>query len=126
MWDQAPDGRRVTLPGSPPVGLGALPTACFRNACITLSVVASPFRCVKLDFAIAWPYGLGMTLQQWLQDKPRGTITRLMRDSGVSTNTVSKAARGLPVTYETAERLSEATGGEVSIESLRFPDGRPQ
>jgi hypothetical protein len=64
-----------------------------------------------------------MTLAEYVEREGRGALSRLVERSGLSYPTVMKAAHGEPVgLYATAKAISEATGGEVSIESLCEPD----
>lgn len=81
-----------------------------------------------------------MLLPEWCEAFGDGAITALFRESaksecdptgkGVSPKTISKAAKGKPVVYEVAEKLSAAskllsdrTGGKwCTIDELRYPD----
>lgn len=63
-----------------------------------------------------------MQLTKYAEREGYGVYARLERDAKVSNHTVLKAARdGLAVSYEIAEKLSAATGGECSIDEIRFP-----
>jgi hypothetical protein len=77
-------------------------------------------------------YGRTMQLKEWVAlwneqhggVRTQGALTWLMRRSGCAWKTVWKAGtRGLPVSWEVAAKLSAATGGQVSVDELRFPDG---
>jgi hypothetical protein len=60
-----------------------------------------------------------MTLSDWLEAQPKGVLTRLARDSGLAYTTVFFVAHGGSVkTLDTARKLSDATGGAVSVEEL--------
>ena len=62
-----------------------------------------------------------MVLSEWMESQPKGVLTRLARDSGLAYTTVFFIAHGGAVrTLETARKLSEATGGEVSVEEAWF------
>jgi hypothetical protein len=60
-----------------------------------------------------------MTLADWVKKQGRGAISRLMRETGLAYTTILAArdqrwtARG-----DTARKISEATGGAVSIAEL--------
>ena len=63
-----------------------------------------------------------MRLSKWLADKGRGAKAELQRVSGVSYTTIQKAERGIPIrNYAVAQKLSEATGGDVSVRDLCDP-----
>ena len=63
-----------------------------------------------------------MRMPDYIKDKPRGEMARLSRESGLAYGTVLNVCNGeLLKTYETAKKLSEATGGVVSIAELCEP-----
>ena len=60
-----------------------------------------------------------MQLTDWLRAKGRGELARIQRVSGVSYSTLHKVTRGTPVgTYEVARKISDATGGKVTVLAL--------
>jgi len=64
-----------------------------------------------------------MRLHDWIEREGPGALSRLMRATGLAYSTVTYIARGRKCPrYETAKRISEATGGEVSIPELCDPD----
>jgi hypothetical protein len=63
-----------------------------------------------------------MLLAEWCAREGRGAIHRLSLETRLAYTTVYKAAKGKPTKQKTAERIHEATGGEVSIESLLLGD----
>jgi phosphoribosylaminoimidazole (AIR) synthetase len=70
-----------------------------------------------------------MLLTEWAKKRAatpegKGVYTHLFRVSGVSYKTVLKLARdGLGTRdYEVANKLSLATGGEVSIQEILYPE----
>ncbi len=63
-----------------------------------------------------------MRLREWLATQPKGTQARLVRETGLGETTVHLASCGRRVgRYETARKISEATGGAVSIAELCEP-----
>ena len=63
-----------------------------------------------------------MTLEDFVKERGHGAIAQLARKAGVSQPTVVKAVRGEPIgRWEVAKRISEATGGAVSIQELCEP-----
>ena len=68
-----------------------------------------------------------MTLQEWLAcaneraNRTRGALKQLEHQTRLSYTTLMAAKNGAAVSYETARRISEATGGEVTIEELCDP-----
>lgn len=64
------------------------------------------------------------TLPQWLAQQPRGALTTLWRQSGVSWHTVNRAKRGQKVGLRVALLISRATRGEVSVAALTNDDVR--
>ncbi len=63
-----------------------------------------------------------MQLSDWIAREGRGSVTRLMRETGLAYTTIHYAARGEAISqYDTAKRISVATGGEVSIKELCEP-----
>ena len=64
-----------------------------------------------------------MRLSEWLEKRGWGSAAQLSYDTRISTATISKAVRGERIgQYRIAKKLSEATGGEVSIEELCDPE----
>ena len=64
-----------------------------------------------------------MRLREYIDTKGRGEISRIVRVAGVAGTTVHDALNGNPVArYETAKRISDATGGAVSIAELCEPE----
>lgn len=61
---------------------------------------------------------MAKSLAEWLQERPKGALSRLMRESGCAWTTVSRAARGERVGLAAAVKISRATKGEVSEASL--------
>lgn len=58
----------------------------------------------------------------WLAEQPRGAQAKIYREVGVSFGTMWNAQKRIPVKhYEVARRLSEATGGIVTIKALCEP-----
>ena len=63
-----------------------------------------------------------MRLPEYVQKADRGVISRLSRESGLAYATVHACSKGrLLKRYETASRLSAATGGVVSVAELCDP-----
>ncbi|MFW6087508.1 MAG: hypothetical protein ACODAG_09915 [Myxococcota bacterium] len=63
-----------------------------------------------------------MYFWEWAEQQPKGTLTRIQRETGVGYNTLMRAKRGEPIAhYETAKTISIATHGAVSIEELCEP-----
>jgi hypothetical protein len=58
-----------------------------------------------------------MDFAAWLKTQPKGALTRLWRESGVSWHTVNRAKRH-KVGLKMAVLISRATGGEVSVSAL--------
>ncbi len=68
-----------------------------------------------------------MTLVEWVARQGRGAIAKLSKDTGLSYPTVLELSKGRGrAKYETAKKISEATAGEVSIESLCEDHGFPR
>jgi len=61
-------------------------------------------------------------LAEWLQRQPRGALSRLWRESGVSWHTVNRAKRGEKVGLKVAILISRATRGEVPRSALTDDD----
>lgn len=60
-----------------------------------------------------------MTLSEYLEDKGRGALSKLVRDSGLSHPTVVSAIRGEHWVHDkTRKALSDATGGAVPPEKV--------
>ncbi len=63
-----------------------------------------------------------MQLSHWIKREGRGAITRICRESGVAYSTIYTAYRGQRIgRYATAKAISDATGGEVTVEDLCTP-----
>ena len=62
-----------------------------------------------------------MHLDEYVARKGRGALERLRKKTELSYGTVFNASKRKPVKYETARRISLATGGEVSIAELCEP-----
>lgn len=69
-----------------------------------------------------------MTLAEWCEQQGRGAKARLQRDAGIkSFNTILYLVAGTRrASYETAKRVSDATGGAVSIAELCEPTSAKQ
>ncbi len=68
-----------------------------------------------------------MTFSEWFQ-KERGARAgkaRFCREALIVHATLMKALRGAPIERKAAQRVSDATGGAVSAESLVFPAESP-
>lgn len=60
-----------------------------------------------------------MTFDEWARLQPRGTMMGLVRAGITSNTTIHRLRRGGRVqSYELARRISDATGGAVSIAAL--------
>lgn len=60
-----------------------------------------------------------MTLAEWLEAEQRGSISELSRRSGVSMLTIRRVRDGMRLrNVVIARRISEATGGVVSAQSM--------
>ena len=57
-------------------------------------------------------------LAKWLAGEPKGAMSRLWRESGVSWDTVHRAKKGELVGLEMAIRLSRCTRVEVPVAAL--------
>lgn len=65
------------------------------------------------------PYSESMRLQQWLEQEGRGEVSRLVRVANVAASTIYDHLGGKPIRlYDVAKRISDATGGTVSIPDL--------
>ena len=63
-----------------------------------------------------------MRFPDWLDTQPRGTATRLSRETGVALGTIWNARNfGFVHTTRIARILSDATGGTVTVEELCRP-----
>lgn len=63
-----------------------------------------------------------MELYRWIASQPRGATARLVRESGVSHETIRQLKNGHPLVDEgKAQAISDATGGEVSRAELLSP-----
>lgn len=62
-----------------------------------------------------------MTLEEWLKEEPgrrTGRRARLVREASVTFDSIKKALRGELTRKDVALRISVATNGEVSWQSL--------
>lgn len=60
-----------------------------------------------------------MDFRTWAEAQPHGTLKRIERETGVAYTTLHRLKRGDRLdSYALAERVSRATGGEVSIDDL--------
>ncbi len=60
-----------------------------------------------------------MTLADWVKDAGRGAMSRLSQSTGVAYSTVHNAVKGqLIKQYDVAKKLSDATGGLVTVADL--------
>lgn len=67
-----------------------------------------------------------MRLDQWVKLQRPGAIVRLQLATGLSYTAVAKAIKHqTKPDYDTARRLSEATGGEVSINDIYMRPREP-
>lgn len=64
-----------------------------------------------------------MLLAEWVRSQPRGVYTRMSRKTEISYSHLRELVRTGDAVgrYDTAKRISEFTGGEVSIEELCEP-----
>jgi hypothetical protein len=67
-------------------------------------------------------------LSEYLKGKQRGEKARIARAAGVSWQTIRNAASddAPAMRYETAVKVSEATGGAVSVRELCMPGAPPE
>ncbi len=67
-----------------------------------------------------------MTFAEWLKQQPYGTAARIVRETCVSAMSVDRARRGIRLhNYDVARRISEATDGAVSIDTLCKSKAKP-
>lgn len=67
-----------------------------------------------------------MKLKSYMTEKNLSLVD-LARTSGVSASILSRYLRGLrAISVDNAARLSAATGGEVTVADLLYPDGLPE
>lgn len=60
---------------------------------------------------------------EWLDKQPRGTSANIYREHRVSFATMWNARKRIPIKqYDTAKRLSGATGGVVTVKALCEPE----
>lgn len=60
-----------------------------------------------------------MDFPSWAEKQPHGALTQLARETGCAYVTLHRLKRGGRIdSYSLAERISRATGGEVSIDDL--------
>lgn len=62
-----------------------------------------------------------MRLKDWVAKQGPGALSFLMHESRLAYTTVLRAVRGEGVSAKTAEKLSEATRGEVSPGEISHP-----
>jgi len=63
-----------------------------------------------------------MRFPDWVRTQPTGTLSRLMRETGLGWTTLQRLMRGeVLVEYLKAKLLSEAIGGAVTIADLCEP-----
>lgn len=63
-----------------------------------------------------------MRFEKWIKKQPRGTLKAIERSAGISYTTLLKLRRGERMdSYGLATRISEATGGDVTVEDLCRP-----
>lgn len=67
-----------------------------------------------------------MRLTDWFKKEGKGAASRLSHSTGVAYTTVLKAAKGELKLYDVAKKLSDATGGEVSVAELCEPPPAPK
>ncbi len=68
-----------------------------------------------------------MHFDEWMKTQPRGTQARIYRRYGVAFSTQWRATKRKPIQlYTTAQALSEATEGAVSIKELCEPDQKTE
>lgn len=67
-----------------------------------------------------------MRLREYVDGKGRGEIARLARECSMSYATVFRVYHGHPLKlYATARKLSDCTGGAVSVAELCEPNTEP-
>lgn len=68
-----------------------------------------------------------MNFSEWFQRERGGRAgkARFCREAVIVHATLMKALRGAPIERKAAQRVSDATGGAVSAESLVFPASAP-
>lgn len=60
-----------------------------------------------------------MRLREYIEAAGHGEISRLVRAANVAGSTIHDHLNGRPIRkYETAKRISDATGGKVSVAEL--------
>jgi hypothetical protein len=59
-----------------------------------------------------------MEISDYIESRGHGAVASLVRESGLSRNTIEKAQRGETIGPKAAKALSAATGGKVSARSL--------
>jgi hypothetical protein len=60
-----------------------------------------------------------VTLDEWVKRKGRGELSRLMRATGLAYTTILDARREGVVGIDTAQRISDATDGAVTVDELK-------
>lgn len=61
-----------------------------------------------------------MHLRRWLQLSNRSLLS-LSQEARIAYDTALRAKRGVPVSLPTAQKLSAATGGDVTVDELVNP-----
>lgn len=59
------------------------------------------------------------TFQNWCDSRSHGVLRALSDATGLSYSTIRRIYAGAPASPKAARLLSAATGGEVSVDSLR-------
>lgn len=63
-----------------------------------------------------------MDFPTWVSGQPRGVLKRIEREANAGYSTLNRLMRGERLdSYGLASRISEATGGEVTIDELCKP-----
>lgn len=65
-----------------------------------------------------------MRFPDWVKKQPRGALKEIERKYGVAYMTLMRARRGEAVSFQIAQKLTDATAGVVSIEELCDPKRR--
>lgn len=60
-----------------------------------------------------------MRFPEWVKQQPRGVLKRIEREHDVGYNTLARLVRGETLSnYTVAKKISDATGGAVSIAEI--------
>lgn len=63
-----------------------------------------------------------MRFPEWVQSQEKGALKRIEREVGVGYTTLMRLNAGETITrYDVAKRISDATGGEVTVDELCDP-----